>query len=149
LTGAVGVDDAPRVRSFIDGERRVWLLGLGLGIGLAGCDLGVRGGAGRQAAAKQAVKAEAAKAEAAKAGGGTCEATAAKLVELSVAEGKASGREWSVEVQGKKRDQFIARCRMELPEGKVTRETLLCVEGATVLSQAQACLLAAPGAGGG
>jgi hypothetical protein len=56
------------------------------------------------------------------AGPGSCEATAAKLVELSVAEGKASGREWSVEKQGQKRDQFVSRCREELPAGKVTRE---------------------------
>ena len=99
----------------------------------------------KQVAPKEAVKQVAGDAPA---GPGSCEATAAKLVELSVAEGKASGREWSVEKQGQKRDQFVSRCREELPAGKVTRETLLCVEAATVLSQAQACLLAAPGAGG-
>jgi hypothetical protein len=68
---------------------------------------------------------------------------AAKLVELSVSEGKASGREWSAEKQAQKREQFVARCREELPAGKVTRETLLCVEAASELSQAQGCLLAA------
>ena len=41
------------------------------------------------------------------------------------------------------REQFIKRCSEELPAGKVTRETLLCVEAASELAQAQACLLAA------
>ena len=106
---------------------------------------GVKQVAPKEEPAKEAVKQVGGDAPA---GPGSCEATAAKLVELSVAEGKASGREWSVEKQGQKRDQFVSRCREELPAGKVTRETLLCVEAATVLSQAQACLLAAPGAGG-
>ena len=47
------------------------------------------------------------------AGPGSCEATAAKLVELSVIEGKAVGREWSVEKQDQKREQFIKRCSEE------------------------------------
>ncbi len=115
-------------------------------LGLAGCNVGERGG---DASGKQtgpvAVEPKAAgvAAETKVTGPGTCEATAAKLVELSVIEGKAVGREWSVEKQDQKREQFIARCSEELPAGKVTRETLLCVEAASELAQAQACLLAA------
>lgn len=149
LTRAGGLIDAPRVRS-CSGERGVgaWVLVLGL----AGCNIGERGGEapGKQAAggaaeakaAGGAAKAAGA-AEVKAAGPGSCEATAAKLVELSVIEGKAVGREWSVEKQDQKREQFIKRCSEELPAGKVTRETLLCVEAASELAQAQACLLAA------
>lgn len=113
-----------------------------LAIGLAGCGPGERGGAPKEQPAPAPVAAPA-PAPAPAGGPGSCEATAAKLVELSVIEGKAVGREWSVEKQAQKREQFITRCHDELPAGKVTRETLLCVEAATELSQAQACLLAA------
>lgn len=118
-----------------------------LAIGLVGCGPGERGAVPKEQAAPVAAAAPvpvAAPVAAAPVGEpGSCEATAAKLVELSVIEGKAAGREWSVEKQAQKRDQFVTRCQDELPAGKVTRETLLCVEAATELSQAQACLLAA------
>lgn len=113
-------------------------------IGLAGC-LGERGGAVKQAGAVKQVGAVKQAGAVVPTVAGSCEATAAKLVELSVVEGKGMGREWSVEQQAKKREQFITRCREELPAGKVTRETLLCVEAATVMAQAKACLLAAAG----
>lgn len=137
LTIVGGLTDAPRVRSS-SGDRcaTAWVLALVL----AGCNLGERGG---DEPAKQAAPAKQAVAAGAPLAPGSCEATAAKLVELSVSEGKATGREWSAEKQVQKREQFIARCREELPAGKVTRETLLCVEAASELSQAQGCLLAA------
>ena len=113
-------------------------IGLLLAIGLTAC-VGDRGGT--EAAANTSPAPAVAPASAA--GPGSCVATADKLVELSVIEGKQSGREWSAEKQAKKRAEFIERCDRELPEGKVTRETLLCVEAATTLRVAQQCLLAA------
>ena len=86
------------------GDRRVRIWRWVWCVALAGCNLGERGGEGpaKQAAAPAPAVVEVALV--AELAPGSCEATAAKLVELSLIEGKAIGREWSPDKQTKKRE---------------------------------------------
>jgi hypothetical protein len=71
---------------------------------------------------------------------GDCGRTADKLNELSLAEARSIGREWSDAKAAKKKADFVVRCKEGQKDGSMTNAVLACVAKATELSEAQRCM---------